>query len=277
MGRLMKQIIILCIIATHISANDSSTTADKDPVYEQIKLTALEKGVPDQFLTQSFTHENIQIHDIIPERFAKPYEEKSWTEYKKLFVTAGRIRKGVIFYKEHREILEKMFNHYGVSPFLITSIIGVESNYGSHHKEFTVFNSLYTQIAVMPKRARWAKQEMIEFLLYCYKDNVPPHSVYGSYAGAFGYGQFIPSSFNNFAVDFDDDGVRQAYTWPDVMASIANYLVGNGYPVNSPAGQKKDAQVYKAVYAYNHADNYVKAVLALRDELESVITSKLDE
>lgn len=272
MGRLMKQLIILYCLITNMYANDSSAAVDKHSVYEQIKLSAMEKGIPNYFLAQTFTYENIKIHEVIPKRFAKPYEEKTWVEYKKLFVTALRIEKGSVFYNDHKDDLLNVASHYGVNPYLILSIIGVESNYGSHHKEFTVFNSLYTQIAVMPKRARWAKREMIEFLLYCYKDNVPPHSVYGSYAGAFGYGQFIPSSFNNFAVDFNEDGIRQAYAWPDVMASIANYLVANGYPVKrgleKDLDRDKEKKIYKAVFAYNHADNYVKAVLALRDELK---------
>ena len=270
MGRQMKQIISLYLLAAYMYAHNSSVTVDKDTVYVQIKLSAIEYGLPKYFLEQTFIHENIQIHEEIPKRFAKPYEEKTWVEYKKLFVTASRIKKGTVFYNNHRENLLNVASHYGVDPYLILSIIGVESNYGSHHKEFTVFNSLYTQIAVMPKRARWAKKEMVEFLIYCFQDSVQPHSVYGSYAGAFGYGQFIPSSFNNFAVDFDKDGVRQAYSWPDVMASIANYLVANGYPgkQDSDEGSDKDKKIYKAVFAYNHADNYVKAVLALRDELK---------
>ena len=269
----MKRLIFIYLISFYVYATDSSSTVIDDPVYEEIKLKAMEKGIPASFLKDTFSNESIMIHSVIPKRFARPYEKKTWEEYKKLFVTQTRINNGAVFYKKKRKVLEKVTNHYGVDSFLILSIIGVESNYGSHHKEFTVFNSLYTQIAVMPKRARWAKTEMVEFLSYCYKDSVPPHSVFGSYAGAFGFGQFIPSSFNNFAVDFDEDGVRQAYTWPDVMASIANYLLKNGYPKNSYPNRE---EVYKSVYAYNHADNYVKAVLALRDELKKAVESEIN-
>ena len=274
MDRLIKQLTFIYLIITCVYAADSSFSETVDRVYEEIQLIAIEKGVPDSFLKKTFSNENIEIHLVIPERFARPYEKKTWDEYKKLFVTTTRINNGAVFYNKNRNELEKVATHYGIDPFLVLSIIGVESNYGSHHKEFTVFNSLYTQISVMPKRARWAKTEMVEFLSYCYKDSVPPHSVFGSYAGAFGYGQFIPSSFNNFAVDFDKDGVRHAYTWPDVMASIANYLLKNGYPKNDYSNSKK---VYKSVYAYNHSDNYVKAVLELRDELKKAIGSKFEE
>ncbi|MBC8323577.1 MAG: lytic murein transglycosylase [Candidatus Marinimicrobia bacterium] len=261
----MKWLTIIYLISIYVYATDSSSTTVADPVYNEIKLKAIEKGLPESFIQNTFSNESIEIHPVIPERFARPYEKKTWDEYKKLFVTQRRINSGKEFYNKTRQDLEAVANYFGVDPFLILSIIGVESNYGSHHKEFTVFNSLYTQIAVMPKRARWAKTEMVEFLSYCYKDSVPPHSVFGSYAGAFGYGQFIPSSFNNFAIDFDEDGVRQAYEWPDVMASIANYLLKNGYPKNDYSNSEK---VYKSVYAYNHSDNYVKAVLALRDEIK---------
>ena len=155
-----------------------------------------------------------------------------------------------------------------MDPFLILSIVGVESNYGRHRGQFTVFNALYTQIAKMPRRKKWATKEMIAYLEYCYADSIPPHSIKGSYAGAFGYGQFIPSSFNAFAADGNGDGVRQPYAWADVFASVGNYLVKNGYPVSNNADTK---QVYKSVYAYNHADNYVKAVLELRDKLKKNI------
>ena len=144
----------------------------------------------------------------------------------------------------------------------------MESNYGRHKGEFTVFNALYTQIAKMPRRAKWAKKELIEFLIYCYNDNIPPHSIKGSYAGAFGYGQFIPSSFNTYAADGNGDGIRRPYEWSDVFASVGNYLAKNGYPVNNHSDQEK---VYQSVFAYNHADNYVKAVLELRDKLKKNI------
>ena len=100
-------------------------------------------------------------------------------------------------------------NNIKVDAVLILSIVGVESNFGRHKGKFTVFNSLYTQIAKMPGRSKWAQKELIAYLAFCYKDNIPPHSIKGSYAGAFGYGQFIPSSFNTYAIDGYSDGVRQ--------------------------------------------------------------------
>ena len=239
-----------------------------DNILDAIRSDAEAKGIPKSYLENTFSHKSIQTHNKIVERFARPYEKQSWTNYRKLFITDSRIKKGTHFYTENQGTLNTIAKNIKVDPFLILSIVGVESNYGRHKGEFTVFNALYTQIAKMPRRAKWAKKELIEFLIYCYNDNIPPHSIKGSYAGAFGYGQFIPSSFNTYAADGNGDGIRKPYEWSDVFASVGNYLAKNGYPVNNHSDQKK---VYQSVFAYNHADNYVKAVLELRNELKKNI------
>ena len=239
-----------------------------DPVLSIIRSDAMKIGIPETYLNEAFSHSKIEIHDSILDRFARPYEKKTWDEYRKLFVTKNRINEGAKFFKSHGDILTAISKEEKVDPFLILSIIGVESNFGRHRGKFTVFNALYTQISKMPRRSKWAQKELVAYLSYCYTDNIPPHSIVGSYAGAFGYGQFIPTSFKSYAKDGNKDGIRQPFVWADVFASIANYLVKNGYPVNDKSDSKK---VYKSVYAYNHADNYVKAVLELREELNKKI------
>ncbi len=259
MGRLTP-LLLLSVLIAHSQSEDNVLAA--------IRSDAEAKGIPKSYIETAFSHNGIQIHDKILDRFSRPYEKQSWTNYRKLFITDSRINKGTQFYTENQQELNASAKNIKVDPFLILSIIGVESNYGLHKGEFTVFNALYTQIAKMPRRAKWAKKELIEFLIYCYNDNIPPHSIKGSYAGAFGYGQFIPSSFNTYAADGNGDGIRKPDEWSDVFASVANYLAKNGYPVNNPSDQEK---VYQSVFAYNHADNYVKAVLELRDELKKNI------
>ena len=239
-----------------------------DPVLSIIRSDAMKIGIPETYLNEAFSHSKIEIHDSILDRFARPYEKKTWDEYRKLFVTKNRINEGAKFFRSHGDILTAISKEEKVDPFLILSIIGVESNFGRHKGKFTVFNALYTQISKMPRRSKWAQKELVAYLSYCYTDNIPPHSIVGSYAGAFGYGQFIPTSFKNYAIDGNGDGIRQPFVWADVFASIANYLVKNGYPVNNQSDAKK---VYKSVYAYNHADNYVKAILELREELNKKI------
>ena len=260
---MVKKALLIFIITNIVFAeNDISD----DLAYQLVLDKINKKDVPVSFLNDVFKSSSIEKHMEIPERFAKPYEKKSWEQYKKLFIKESRIVAGVKFYSENKVLIMQVSEKYNVDPFIILSIAGIESNYGKHYKGFTVFNSLYTQIHEMPKRAKWASKELASYLEYCYKDDVNPQSIEGSYAGAFGFGQFIPSSFNRYSVDFDNDGVRRPHDWPDVLGSIANYLVKNGY-VPGSSDYSKGGDIWKSVWAYNHSDNYVMAVLGLTKKI----------
>ena len=260
----MNKITFTFIFLLSISyANDSLLD---DLAYQLVVERINKKLVPITYIDKVFKNEKIERHDKIPERFAKPYEKKSWDQYKKLFIKESRIVAGTKFYSDNRDLVLRVSKIYGVDPFIILSIAGIESNYGKHYKGFTVFNSLYTQIHDMPKRAKWASKELASYLEYCYKDGIDPQSIEGSYAGAFGFGQFIPSSFNRFSVDFDGDGVRRPHDWPDVLGSIANYLIKNGYKTGS-INYREGGDIWKSVWAYNHSDNYVMAVLGLSEKI----------
>ena len=238
-----------------------------DLAYQTVSALLQGSNIPEAYIREAFTHDDLTIHKEIAEKFARPYEKKTWKVYRKIFVKDSRIVAGAKFYKENIELVKAVSREYKVDPFIIVTIAGIESNYGSHHSQYSVFNSLYSQIHDMPKRAKWASKELAEFIKYCYNDQLDPQEIGGSYAGAFGFGQFIPSSFNNFSVDFNEDGVRQPYDWPDVLASIANYLRRNGYKPNSN-NYDRDGDIWKSIYAYNHANNYVMAVLELRNEIK---------
>ena len=173
-------------------------------------------------------------------------------------------------------MISEVSSKYAVDPFIIVTIAGVESNYGIHHSQYSVFNSLYSQIHDMPRRSKWATRELAEFLKYCFNDELDTQEIGGSYAGAFGFGQFIPSSFTRYSVDFNNNGVREPYSWPDVLGSIANYLRMNGYSANS-SDYSKEGDIYKSVFAYNHADNYVMAVLELTEKIRERVTGKKNQ
>jgi len=262
----MKQILIIFFLSTLIFPKE----IENDIAYELVS-EKLGRSVPISFIQEAFSHEKLEIHKIIVERFAKPYEKKPWTEYKKIFVKESRVVAGAKFYSENRSLIERVSSKYGVDPFVIVTIAGVESNYGVHHSQYSVFNALYSQIHEIPRRSKWATRELAEFIKYCYKDKLDPQEIGGSYAGAFGYGQFIPSSFTRYSVDFNENGVREPYSWPDVLGSIANYLRMNGYKKNSN-DYRKGGDIYKSVYAYNHADNYVMAVLELTERIRERCT-----
>mgnify|MGYP001357297010 FL=1 len=243
---------------------------DQDLAFQMVSNNLKESNIPEAFIREAFTHDKIEIHSIIPERFAKPYEKKSWEEYQKIFVKESRIKSGVKFYYKNKDLIDAVAKDYKVDPMLILTIAGVESNYGIHHSQYSVFNSLYTQIHEIPRRSKWASKELAEFLKYCFNDQLDPQEVGGSYAGAFGFGQFIPSSFNRYSVDYNENGVREPYGWADVLGSIANYLRMNGYQPNS-ANYDRDGDIWDAIYAYNHADNYVMAVLELMEKIRERI------
>jgi membrane-bound lytic murein transglycosylase B len=129
---------------------------------------------------------------------------------------------------------------------------------------------LYTLIHQLPRKGKWASRELAEFILFCHGNKIDPHSILGSYAGAFGYGQFIPSSFNNYAIDFDGDSVRRHDEWPDVLGSIANYLLKNGYKPDTD-NYSKGSPNWESVFAYNRSNNYVGVVMELRQEIKKGI------
>ena len=245
-------------------AGNELATGIYSRVFDQLE----NEGVPPDFLERSFDHPDIVIDDEIIRRFERPAEKMPYKRYRKIFVKTRRITGGVTFYRENKALLDSVSSQFGVDPFLLVSIAGVESQYGLRAKTHPVFVALHTQIHKLPRREQWVEKEMAEFLSYCYENNIPPLSLDGSYAGAFGYGQFIPSSFRGYAVDFDGDGIRHPFEWPDVLASMANYLVMNGYAKGS-VDFSKGSRNWKSVLRYNHALNYVKVVLELREAIIS--------
>tara|TARA_Y100000996_G_scaffold148067_1_gene114043 strand:+ start:1630 stop:2556 length:927 start_codon:yes stop_codon:yes gene_type:complete len=267
----MKKIIsaLLLILISQAKA------VDDDFAYRLVS-EKLNGAIPDEFVRAAFSHKSVEIHKEIAEKFAKPYEKKPWSDYRKIFVKESRISAGAKFYSNNKSLINQVSKKYAVDPFIVVTIAGVESNYGIHHSQYSVFNSLYSQIHDMPRRSKWATRELAEFLKYCFNDNLDTQEIGGSYAGAFGFGQFIPSSFTRYSVDFNSNGVREPYSWPDVLGSIANYLRMNGYGANSK-DYSKEGDIYKSVFAYNHADNYVMAVLELTEKIRERVTGKKNQ
>jgi membrane-bound lytic murein transglycosylase B len=252
-----------------IQQADMGMEAAPDPAAAQALVIEKLKGsgVPPQYVQAAFARPEVKIYEEIAGFFDKPAESLPYEEYRKRLITEARIRKGVEFFRAHQALLHEITYAYNTDPLLLTSLVGVESNYGMERARYTVFNALYTVILRVPKRSKWAANELAEYLKYCYADKVDPQGINGSYAGAFGFGQFMPSSFNKYAVDYDRDGIRTHDTWPDVLASVSNYLIQHGYPPGS-SDFSFGSPVWKAIYAYNHSDNYVHVLIDLREEIK---------
>ena len=208
----------------------------------------------------------VESEEVLDRFKRKPEKNKTYKEYKNIFLTEERIEKGVSFYLENKELFKKIMKDFGIDPLIIVAIIGVETNYGTRFAEYPVFVSLYTQATSLPQRRLWATKEMFELLVYCKEEGIDPFSVEGSYAGAFGFGQFIPSSFNKLSIDYNQNGKKEPYGWEDVLGSVAHYLKENGYP-ESYYNFSFRSKAWHAIRTYNRSDHYANTVIEFRNEL----------
>ena len=168
--------------------------------------------------------------DII-DLMRRPAERRlNWHEYSKIFLDEQRIAGGVEFWQQNQATLERAQKEYGVAPEVIVSIIGVETRYGRVTGRHRVVDALMTLAFDYPPRASFFRKELTQFLLLAREEGKNPISLTGSYAGAMGFGQFIPSSYRSYAVDFDQDGVRDIrQNRNDAIGSVANYFSRHGW------------------------------------------------
>ena len=172
--------------------------------------------------------------DII-DAVSRPAEGKPWSKYRPIFLTESRIEGGLEFWDRHEELLEAVEKKYGVPPEIIVAIIGVETRYGANTGKYPVLDSLSTLAFGYPKRGKFFRRELEQFLLLTREEEVAPVGVKGSYAGAMGKPQFIASSYRAYAIDYDGDGRRDLWNSPaDVLGSVANYFSKHGWRPGEP-------------------------------------------
>ncbi len=163
-----------------------------------------------QFTEQALTElfKQVEIKQSILKAIARPAEGMPWHKYRKIFMQDSRIDGGVAFWKENEKTLAAVEEKYGVPPEIITAIIGVETLYGGNTGSFRVIDALSTLAFAYPKRSTFFTAELEAFLLLCREENMKPLEPQGSYAGAMGMPQFMPSSFRAYAADFEGDSKR---------------------------------------------------------------------
>ena len=168
-----------------------------------------------------------------------------WDEYRSKRVTIRNISNGVIFAGRHAEVLARAARDYGVPGEIVTAIIGVETRYGTYTGDYSSIETLATLAFTYPPRADYFTREMEQLFLYARAANVPVGKLRGSYAGAMGYPQFMPTSARNWAVDFDADGKADLFSFPDAIGSVSNFLAEHGWkrdvPVAFPVVPSQDA------------------------------------
>lgn len=170
------------------------------------------------------------IKQDILKRIQSPAESLPWYKYRKIFLTEARIKSGVEFWQIHADTLAAVERQYGVPAEIIIAILGIETLYGQKTGNHRIIDALSTLAFAYPPRSRFFSQELENFFLLCREENLDPLIPTGSYAGAMGMPQFMPSSYRSYAADFDQDGRRDIWHNPkDVIASIARYFVEHGW------------------------------------------------
>lgn len=236
---------------------------------------------------------DVEKDQTVLDRMAKPWEAKPWHVYREIFADRERLDAGLAFWAEHRAALDAAQEKYGVPPEIIVAILGVETRYGQVMGNDLVLTSLYTLGFFHSRRGPFFRKELGHFLRLHHDEGWPLDTTLGSYAGAMGMGQFIPSSYRKWAVDGNGDGKRDLFhDTDDAIASVANYFHVHGWrpgePVLEaeqplPAGEKH-AKLYTfeqpdgdetllgrhnfwVITRYNRSPLYARAVFDLSETL----------
>jgi membrane-bound lytic murein transglycosylase B len=176
----------------------------------------------------------------ILEAISRPAESKAWYQYRPIFLTEARIAAGVEFWAKYEADLRRAEREFGVPVPIIVAIIGVETSYGRNKGKYRVLDALATLGFRYPKRSAFFREELGQFLLLAAEQGLNPGSLAGSYAGAMGLPQFMPSSYRSYAVDFDQDAAINIWdNGVDALGSVAAYLNRHGWergaPIAAPA------------------------------------------
>lgn len=268
-GKTMRRLILLCfslisLLICDATLADSAFTKRKD-VQRFINSMVKEHGFNKKELTNVMSQ--VQLQPQIIESMEKPYEKKTWDVYKQLFLTPERVQGGIAFWSANRETLAKAEKTYGVPANIIVAILGVETLYGKKQGNYRVIDALSTLAFNYPKRSAFFTKELGEYLLLCREQKVSPTQHLGSYAGAMGKPQFMPSSYRYYAADFTGNARKDLMNDDQaVIASVANYFKKHGWQTNQGIAQpaKIQGSRYKRINT-----NYRTAAYRLQ-QLEAV-------
>jgi membrane-bound lytic murein transglycosylase B len=254
--RILKTTVVLLTSLAAMPACTTTAAAPESPGYlahpearSFIDEIAARHDFSRDELTAIFSQ--AQRREDILELMRRPAEKRlAWYEYRKIFLTQSRIDGGIAFWNQHAEILDRAERELGVDAQIIVAIIGVETRYGGNTGSHRVLDALATLAFDYPPRSKFFRGELENYLVLAREESIDLLSTKGSYAGAMGYGQFIPSSYRQYAVDFDHDGKRDLWNSPmDIIGSVANYMHKHGWDLGAqvviPASVSGDA--YKPV------------------------------
>ena len=227
LGRLGPGALLIWMLAA--SGGQASAQSEPFEVWlAQLRQQAAAEGISAATLDRAFDGVR-PIPEVIERDRRQPEGRLTFRDYNRKVLSPTRIARGRELMQEHHEVLDRVAADYGVQPRFIVALWGIESNYGSFTGEFPVIGALAT-LAYEGRRAAFFRKELLQALRIVDQGDVAPAQMMGSWAGAMGQSQFMPSSYLAHAVDYDGDGRRDIWTTPpDVFASIANYLAKAGW------------------------------------------------
>lgn len=231
---MLKKLIFCALFGSALTSSAFANDFITHPNYPAFKFKTMQ--------TYGLTSEQVdaamlgskQIDRIIS-LMSRPGESKPWYEYRRNFLVESTIQRGVRFKNQYADTLRRAEQVYGVPQSVILGILGVETGYGANKGSFVTRDALATLAFGYPRRAEYFSDELSALIGWSYQDGRAASSVVGSYAGALGYPQFMPSNINRFGVDFDGNGHIDLINSPvDAIGSIANYLAKNGWQRHRP-------------------------------------------
>ncbi|VAW55208.1 Membrane-bound lytic murein transglycosylase B [hydrothermal vent metagenome] len=217
--------LLLCLFPFYANANYSEREDVKQFIAEMNKEYNFDVKILNNWM------KGVKQQKTALDAISRPAEGVlTWAKYRKIFMTDKRINKGVQFWKDNVELLARAEKKYGVPAEFIVAIIGVETYYGKRAGSYPILDALTTLGFDYPPRAKFFRKQLKHYLLMVREEKLDIKKLTGSYAGAMGMPQFIPSSFRSYAVDFDGNGVRDFWnSSADSIGSVANYFKKHGW------------------------------------------------
>jgi len=245
----MRAITLAAFLATSAApaapATVSQSYADRPDVSAFIDEMVADNGFDARTLRRFFA--KVRYQQSVINAMSRPaLEPPKWYQYAPQFLSDSRIDGGVAFWRANAATLERAQNEFGVPAEIIVAIIGVETFYGRNAGSYRVADALTTLAFDYPRRAEYFRNELKQFLLQTREQKISPLAPKGSYAGAQGLPQFMPSSLRDYAVDYDNDGkIDLAADIDDAVGSVANYLAWHGWQTGEPVMKPASIDVDK--------------------------------
>ncbi len=224
----MYRLFIVFVLFFSVSAIASTQFSQRPDVQQFINKASKETGLTKKELISVMNQ--VQTQPKIIESMNRPYEKKNWDQYQKLFLTHKRVVDGIQYWHDHQTELKLAEKKYGVPSRMIVSILGIETSYGKFQGQYRVLDALSTLAFNYPKRASFFQKELKEYLILCHEQGISPLKYKGSYAGAIGMPQFMPSSYRHYAATLTPKKEKNLVSDHEtVIASIANYFKVHGW------------------------------------------------